>query len=153
MTGSCLTRQFLAEVKPDASVRDLGYSSPSIGEAAQALGVSPAQIAKALLVDASGQMLLVLMSGDARLDNQKFRAQFGARPRLVGASKTVAVTGQPLGGVGPFGLRIELAIYCDRSLSRFGLVYPAAGTRSRVVELTPEDLVELASAEWVDVCR
>jgi prolyl-tRNA editing enzyme YbaK/EbsC (Cys-tRNA(Pro) deacylase) len=90
---------------------------------------------------------------DARLDNQKCKAEFGGRPRMLGAEETLALTGHAVGGVCPFGLATDLPVYVDLSLRAFELVYPAAGSLNSSVEITPERLFDLVGKRWVDACR
>ena len=87
-----------------------------------------------------------------RLDNAKAKAAFGTRPRMLPPEEALAVTGHPVGGVCPFGLATPLPIYCDLSLKDFATVFPAAGSLTSSVELSPDRLVELVRAEWTDVC-
>lgn len=147
-------RAWLAEHAPDLPIIDQGLSTATVAEAALALGVEPGRIAKTLCIRAgTGAPLLLVTRGDARLDNQKARAAFGARPRMLGAEETLAATGHPVGGVCPFGLANPLAIYCDVSLKTFDLVYPAAGSRTSSVAVAPARLATLVGARWVDACR
>jgi prolyl-tRNA editing enzyme YbaK/EbsC (Cys-tRNA(Pro) deacylase) len=97
--------------------------------------------------------MLLVTRGDARLDNQKTKAAFAARPRMLDAEETLAVTGHPVGGVCPFGLATALPIYCDASLKAFDLVYPAAGSLNSSVCVAAPRLAELVGATWVDICR
>lgn len=97
-------------------------------------------------------LLLIVASGDARIDNRKFKARFGQRPRMLDAETTERVTGHPVGGVCPFGLATPLPVYCDVSIEKFASVFPAAGSRTASVEMSPARLAEITGAEWVDVC-
>lgn len=146
-------RDFLALRAPDIAIIDQGRSTATVAEAAETLGVEPGQIAKTLTVRAGECVVLIVARGDARLDNVKFKAAFGARPRMLGHEETEALTGHPVGGVGPFGLTTRLPVYCDLTLRDFAAVYPAAGSRTASVALTPERLAALSGACWVDVCR
>ena len=145
-------RAFLAEKAPDIEIIDQGASTATVNEAALALGVEPGQIAKTLSIRVQDDVILVVARGDARLDNRKTKATFGGRPRMLGAEEVEALTGHPVGGVCPFGLATPLPIYCDQSLKDFAVVYPAAGSRTSSVRLTPERLAALIDARWVDVC-
>jgi prolyl-tRNA editing enzyme YbaK/EbsC (Cys-tRNA(Pro) deacylase) len=146
-------RAFLAEHAPELSIIDQGASTATVAEAAATLGVEPGQIAKTLSVRVGDRVVLVVCRGDARLDNRKSKEAFGARPRMLGHEETEALTGHPVGGVCPFGLAMDLPIYCDHSLRDFDIVYPAAGSRTASVALTPQRLAHLVGAEWVDVCQ
>jgi prolyl-tRNA editing enzyme YbaK/EbsC (Cys-tRNA(Pro) deacylase) len=145
-------RADLASRAPDLRIIEVEASTATVNEAAEALGVEPARIAKTLAVRA-GEVFLLVTRGDARLDNQKTRARFGTRPRMLGPEETLALTGHPVGGVCPFGLATPLPIYCDVSLRDFDIVYPAAGSLNSSVEVTPARLAELVASGWVDICR
>ncbi|MCH1866934.1 YbaK/EbsC family protein [Nocardioides sp. CFH 31398] len=147
------TRRFLEEHVPTAVVREMADDTSTVDAAAQALGVEPARIAKTLALRAGDRRLLLVTSGLARLDNAKFKARFEAKPRMLPADETEALTGQPPGGVGPFGHPSPVATYCDVSLRAFDTVFPAAGSRTSAFEIPVERLGELTGAAWVDVCR
>jgi len=139
------TQRFLDEQGSGLKVIEPDADTSTVQAAAAALGVQPAQIAKTLALRAGDSVLLLVTRGDARLDNRKFRAHFGSKPRMLNAEETLALTGQPVGGVGPFGHPEQLTIYCDMSLR-------AAGSRSSAVRVSPCQLAELSRASWVDVC-
>jgi prolyl-tRNA editing enzyme YbaK/EbsC (Cys-tRNA(Pro) deacylase) len=146
-------RAWLAEHAPDLPLIEVAESTATVATAAAALGVEPGRIAKTLAVRAGGDTFLLVARGDARLDNGKTKAAFGARPRMLGAEETLALTGHPVGGVCPFGLATPLSVYLDVSLKPFDLVYPAAGSLNSSVEVTPDRLFDLVAKGWVDLCR
>jgi prolyl-tRNA editing enzyme YbaK/EbsC (Cys-tRNA(Pro) deacylase) len=146
-------RAFLAEHAPDLAIIDQRGSTATVAEAAATLGLEPGQSAKTLSVRVGEQVVLVVCRGDARLDNRKCKDQFGARPRMLGHDETEALTGHPVGGVCPFGLKAPLPVYCDQSLRDFALVYPAAGSRTASVAVPPDRLAALVRAQWGDLCR
>nr|WP_047166516.1 YbaK/EbsC family protein [Sphingomonas sp. Y57] len=146
-------RAFLAAHAPDVAIIDQGASTATVIEAAETLGVLPGQIAKTLSIRVGETVMLVVARGDARLDNRKTKDMLGGRPRMLGAEEVEALTGHPVGGVCPFGLASPLPIYCDISLKDFETVYPAAGSRTASVRLTPDRLAALTGATWVDVCQ
>jgi prolyl-tRNA editing enzyme YbaK/EbsC (Cys-tRNA(Pro) deacylase) len=145
-------RAFLVDRAPDIAIIDQGASTATVAEAALALGVEPGQIAKTLLIRVQNEAILIVARGDARLDNRKSKATFGDRPRMLAADEAEMLTGHPVGGVCPFGLVTPLRVFCDLSLRDFAEVYPAAGSRTASVRLTPERLAALVDARWVDVC-
>lgn len=146
-------RAWLAEHAPDVAIIDQGASTATVAEAAEALGVEPARIAKTLALRVGETVLLVVARGDARLDNAKCKAEFGGRPRMLDPEEALALTGHAVGGVCPFGLATPLPVYCDVSLREFATVFPAAGSRTSSVELPPDRLAELVSQRWVEVCK
>lgn len=153
MTGSPRVAAWLAANAPDLRLIEVEQSTATVAEAAAALGVEPARIAKSLTVRAGNLTFLLVTRGDARLDNAKCKRELAARPRMLGPEETLALTGHPVGGVCPFGLATALPVFLDRSLAPFDLVYPAGGTLTSSVEVTPDRLFALIGERWVDLCR
>ncbi|MEO3389418.1 YbaK/EbsC family protein [Mesorhizobium sp. CAU 1741] len=146
-------RAFLAEKAPDITVIVTEQSSATVDLAAQAHGVEPAQIAKTICVRVGEATMLIVAGGTARLDNKKFKAQFGGKPRMLGAEEVLELTSHPVGGVCPFGIATPMPIYCDVSLQAFDEVVPAAGATNAAVRIGTNRLAELTNAQWVDVCQ
>jgi prolyl-tRNA editing enzyme YbaK/EbsC (Cys-tRNA(Pro) deacylase) len=146
-------RAFFAEKAPDIRVIETQASSATVAQAAAAHGVAPGQIAKTLSLRLGDRIVLIVVAGDARLDNKKTKAAFGAKPRMLEAEEVAGLTGHPVGGVCPFGLANPLPIYCDESLRDLGEVVPAAGAVNAAVRIDALRLAELVGAQWVDVCQ
>lgn len=146
-------RAWLAERAPDLRLIEVQESTATVETAAKALGVEPGRIAKTLAVRAGDHLFLLCTRGDARLDNRKCKDEFGARPRMLGAEETLELTGHPVGGVCPFGLKNPLPVYLDASLKAFEIVYPAGGSLNTSVEVPTGHLFELVAERWVDLCR
>ncbi|RYY24562.1 MAG: YbaK/EbsC family protein [Sphingomonadales bacterium] len=146
-------RTWLGLHAPELRLIEGTASTATVADAAAALGVEPARIAKTLALRVGETVLLVVVRGDARLDNQKSKAEFGGRPKMLDADAAEALTGHPVGGVCPFGLASDLPVYCDVSIREFATVFPAGGSRTASVEVPPERLAELVSQRWVDVCK
>ena len=146
-------RLWIAVNAPDLPIIEVESSTATVATAAEALGVKPGRIAKTLAVRAGDHVFLVVARGDARLDNRKCKDAFGARPRMLGPEETFELTGHPVGGVCPFGLKAPLPVYLDVSLRRFDTVYPAGGSLNTSVRVSPDRLYELVGERWVDLCR
>ena len=145
-------RAFLSAHAPDLEVVELEASTATVEMAARDHGVAPAQIAKTLSLRIKDRTLLVVTSGDARLNNRKIKDVLGGKPRMLTADEVVSLTGHPVGGVCPFGLATPLPVYCDVSLKEFDEVVPAAGSINSAVRIAPERMAALVNAEWIDVC-
>ena len=145
-------REWLATNAPDLRLIEVEESTATVDAAASALGVEPGQIAKTLAVRAGDHLFLLVARGNARLDNRKCKDEFGARPRMLGFDETFELTGHPVGGVCPFGLKQPIAVYLDVSLKAFDTVYPAGGSLNTSVEVGTERLFELVAERWVDLC-
>lgn len=146
-------RAWIEEHAPELSIIESELSTATVDTAAKALGVEPGRIAKTLAVRVGDRTILVVARGDARLDNQKSKAEFGGRPRMLGAEEALELTSHPVGGVCPFGLATDLPVYLDVSLKPFDVVYPAAGTLNTSVRITLDRLFDLVGERWVDVMR
>jgi prolyl-tRNA editing enzyme YbaK/EbsC (Cys-tRNA(Pro) deacylase) len=146
-------RAWLAAHAPDLRLIEVEESTATVATAARALGVEPGQIAKTLTVQAGEHVFLLCSRGDARLDNRKCKDEFGARPRMLDAEETFELTGHPVGGVCPFGLKRAIPVYLDVSLKAFATVYPAGGSLNTSVEIPTERLFSLVGERWVDLCR
>jgi prolyl-tRNA editing enzyme YbaK/EbsC (Cys-tRNA(Pro) deacylase) len=146
-------REWVLEHAPEVRLIDGHESTATVLDAAETLGVEPGRIAKTLSVRVGAETFLLVTRGDARLDNQKCKAEFGGRPRMLGPDETLALTSHPVGGVCPFGLATPLPVYVDMSLRSFETVYPAAGSRTSSVEIAPDRLFDLVGLRWVDACR
>jgi len=146
-------RHWLGANAPDLPIIEVEGSTATVDTAAEALGVEPGRIAKTLAVRAGEHLFLLVTRGNARLDNRKCKDEFGQRPRMLGADETFDLTGHPVGGVCPFGLKNPLPVYLDVSLKAFGTVYPAGGSLNTSVEVATERLFGLVGERWVDLCR
>ena len=146
-------RDFLAEHAPDIEILEATTSTATVALAAAAHGVEPARIAKTLSLRLNGDAVLLVMGGEARLDNRKYKDRFGAKAKMLDADEVLEATSHPVGGVCPFGLPRPLRVYADLSLRRFDVVVPAAGDTHHALRISTERLVQLAAAEWVDVAQ
>lgn len=133
---------------------EFDVSSATVPLAALAVGVEEARIAKTLSFRApNGGALLIVAAGDARVNNAAFKATFGCKARMLTAQEAVEETGHAVGGVCPFALKPGVQVCLDESLKRFDSVYPACGSASSAVRLSPDELQEVSGGEWVKVCR
>jgi prolyl-tRNA editing enzyme YbaK/EbsC (Cys-tRNA(Pro) deacylase) len=146
-------RAWLAEHAPELPLIEVEASTATVDSAAEALGVEPGRIAKTLAVRAGDRLFLLCTRGNARLDNRKCKDEFGARPRMLGPEETLELTGHPVGGVCPFGLKNPLPVYVDVSLRSFDIVYPAGGSLNTSVKIATQRLYDLVGERWVDLCR
>ena len=130
------------------------HSSATVAEAAQALGCEPGMIAKTLSFLQEEKPVLILAEGMARVDNKKYKAQFGWKAKMIPPEMVEELIGHDIGGVCPFGVKDGVTVYLDESLKLHDTVYPAAGTDHSAVRLTIEELEECCNhPAWVDVCK
>ena len=145
-------KSWLAANAPDLRLIEVEETTATVETAAKALGVEPGRIAKTLAVRAGDHLFLLCTRGNARLDNRKCKDEFDARPRMLGPEETLELTGHPVGGVCPFGLKTQISVYLDVSLQAFDVVYPAGGSLNTSVKVPTERLFDLVAERWVDLC-
>ena len=146
-------QEFFASRGLDIAIIELEVSTATVALAAEAHGVEPGRIAKTLVFRlGDARIVLLVASGDRRIDNRKFKETFG-KGKMLPPEEVAELTGHPVGGVCPFGLAQPLPIYLDLSLQDFDEVLPAAGAIHSAVRITPALLAEVTDGQWVDVCQ
>ena len=129
-------------------------SSATVELAAQAIGVTPGEIAKTLSLLTKEGPMLIIAEGTARVDNRKYKDTFHQKARMIPGDRVEELVGHAPGGVCPFGIKEGLPVYMDESLRKYEIVYPAAGNDHSAVKLTVKELEDLSGAMgWVDVCK
>ena len=145
-------RAHLAQFGMSERIREFGESSATVELAAAAVGVEPARIAKTLSFMVGETPTLILFAGDARINNQAFKAEFHTKPKMLSAEQAAELVGHAVGGVCPFGVNPGVEVFLDESLKRFDTVWPAAGSSNSALELTCDELERVSGARgWVDV--
>jgi prolyl-tRNA editing enzyme YbaK/EbsC (Cys-tRNA(Pro) deacylase) len=146
-------REYLSKYAPELEIIEQQGSTATVTEAAQAHGVAPGQIAKTLSLWLKDEVILLVLGGDAKIDNRKFKAQFKGKAKMLSADEVVEWTSHPVGGVCPFGLPREVKVFADVTLKKFDVVLPAAGATNAALRVRPDRLAQLVGAEWVDVAQ
>ena len=147
-------RAYFAQFGMEDQVIEFNVSSATVELAAAALNCEPQRIAKTLSFLVDGQAILIVAAGDARIDNPKYKAQFGVKTKMIAAEDVEPLIGHGIGGVCPFGVNEHVTVYLDESLKRFTTVYPACGSPSSAIELTIPQLEQYSGyTAWVDVCK
>lgn len=147
-------KAYLQEKGLEDHIIVLKESSATVAEAAHALGVQPAEIAKTLSVLQGEKPVLIVTEGTAKLDNHKYKSRFHSKAKMIPYDEVEGDIGHAPGGVCPFGVNEGVEVYLDESLRKFETVYPAAGNDHSAVRLTLPELEAAANAKgWVDVCK
>lgn len=133
----------------------LDESSATVPLAAQALGTQEERIAKSLAFNVKGEPIMIIVAGDAKIDNRKFKDNFFAKAVMLTPEEVEKYTTHEVGGVCPFGdFNEEMRIYLDESLKRFKTVFPATGGSNTAIELTIPELEKYSNFnDWIDVCK
>lgn len=146
-------RDFFESNAPDLKVIELDKSTATVALAAEALRVQIGQIAKTLSLVVKETVVLIVCSGEARLDNRKYKEFFGVKAKMLDSSRVESETSHPIGGVTPFGVPDTVQVFCDKSLLEYDVVFPAGGAKNAAVQIEPARIAELVRAEWIDVTQ
>lgn len=147
-------RQYFSQWGMEGRVQELSHSSATVDEAAAALHTEGKRIAKTMSFMVDQHPILVVMAGDARVDNRKFKDRFHTKASMIKHDDVETLIGHPVGGVCPFGIKPGVDVFLDTSLKRFDTVFPACGTGNSAIELTLPELETYShSIDWVDVSK
>lgn len=147
-------REYFHALGIEDKIQEFDVSSATVELAAAALSCEPARIAKTLSFIVGEKTVLIVSAGDVKIDNPKYKAQFGTKAKMLSPEQAVELIGHAVGGVCPFAVNDGVTVYLDESLKRFRTVYPACGSSNSAIELTIPELERYSNySEWVDVCK
>ncbi len=147
-------KEYIEKFGLGGNILEFEESSATVAEAAIAIGCDEDEIGKTLSFIVDKNPILILVSGNSRIDNQKFRQEFNVKAQMIKIDEVEILIGHDVGGVCPFGVNENVKTYLDVSLKKHDIIYPAAGSSNSAVKLTLSELEEITNYEkWVDVCK
>lgn len=147
-------KEYFKRFGMDDKIMELELSSATVDLAALALGCAPERIAKTLSFTVNGEPILIVAAGDAKVDNHKYKEEFGVKAKMLTPEEAESLVGHAVGGVCPFGINDGVKVFLDESLKRFDTVFPACGSSNSAIELTVPELEKYSEyIRWVDVCK
>lgn len=147
-------RKYLKQFNKDNDIQEMEESTATVKLAALALDTEEARIAKSLSFYDNDSAMVIVVAGDAKIDNRKFKDYFGFKARMLVPEDTEKFTGHAIGGVCPFALPDNVKVYLDESMKRFETMFPACGSGNSAIELTLEELEQTSKSNtWINVCK
>lgn len=148
-------RDYLKKFGAEGRILEFAQSSATVELAAKAAGTQPERIAKSLTFLVNDWAVMIVTAGDAKVDNQKYKAEFATKAKMLSPEQVDNMIGHSIGGVCPFGINDGVKVYLDASLKRFETVFPACGSSNSAIELKLDELEKFAQGfeKWVDVCK
>ena len=147
-------KEHLKKYKLDQNIMEFITSSATVQEAAIALNCTEGEIAKTLSFMVEEKPILIVVSGDAKIDNSKYKAEFHKKTKMIPHENVEKIIGHQVGGVCPFGINEGVEVYLDKSLQKYKTVYPASGSSNSAVKLTIQELEQASNYQkWIDVCK
>lgn len=147
-------KEYFKKYNMENRIQEFNVSSATVELAAEALHCEPCRIAKTLSFMVDNHPILIVTAGDTKIDNPKYKVQFGTKAKMLAPEEVETMIGHAIGGVCPFAVNDNVTIYLDESLKRFQTVFPACGSSNSAIELTIEELEQYSSFDsWIDVCK
>ncbi len=147
-------KKYLSKFGLENEVLEFNSSSATVAEAAKTIGCEEKDIAKTLSFLVNDKAIVIVVSGDSKIDNAKYRAEFHTKAKMIPFEEVENLIGHAVGGVCPFGVKEGVEIYLDVSLKKLQTLYPACGSSNSAIKLSVEKLEEITSPiKWVDVCK
>lgn len=147
-------KEYLKKFELDDKVMEFPVSSATVEEAAKAINCEEKEIAKSLSFLVEDKPILIIVAGDCKIDNGKYKAEFSTKAKMIPFEKVEELIGHAVGGVCPFGVNENVIIYLDESLKRLKIVYPACGSSNSAIKLKVEELEKIVNnKKWVNVCK
>lgn len=147
-------REYFKTKGIDGRIQEFEISSATVPLAAKALHCEESRIAKTLSFHIGEKVILIVTAGDAKIDNAKYKAQFGKKAKMLSFDEAEPLVGHAVGGICPFAVNEGVEVYLDISLKRFATVFPACGSSNSAIELSPQELEKYSGfIKWIDVCK
>lgn len=147
-------REYFKKNNMENRIKEFEVSSATVELAAKAVNCEPARIAKTLSFKIDEKPILIVVAGDAKIDNHKYKERYGKKAKMLTHEEVLNIIGHPVGGVCPFAIKDGVEVYLDESLKRFKTIYPACGSSNSAIELSIEELEKYSNySSWVDVCK
>lgn len=137
----------------NARVHRLSVPTPTVPDAAAAVGTEPERIAKSLVFLVNGEPLLVIAAGEGRIRYPLLAAALEVsrkRVRFATAGEALAITGYPVGAMPPFGHRLVLpTLVDDVSVPASGRIFAGGGSVSALLEVDAAELLAVSGGRRV----
>lgn len=147
-------KKHLEKYKLENNIIEFDASSKTVKEAATLLGVKEGKIAKTMSFLINDKGVLIVAAGDKKIDNAKYKKEFKTKAKMIPKEDVEKIVGHGVGGVCPFAVNKDVAVYLDVSLKEYDTIYPACGSGNSAVKLSIEDLEKVSNYKaWVDVCK
>ncbi len=149
-----IAKNYLKKYHLEGRIMEFTTSSATVQQAAIALNCTEGEIAKTLSFLVEEKPILIVVSGDAKIDNSKYKAEFHKKAKMIPFDQVEGFIGHKVGGVCPFGIKDNVDVYLDESLKKYETIYPACGSSNSAVKLSIPELEQASNyKKWIDVCK
>ncbi len=153
LTSADLQR-FIDEHQIEATILPMAEHTPTVSDAARALGVETDQIIKTLVFLVRDEPLLVINNGLAKVEQRKVAARLGVgrkRVKFASPERALEITGYVVGSMPPFGHRQKLRTFVDPAITEMEVIFGGGGEINAMMRLTPAELLRMTGGEVLEV--
>ena len=154
MLNSQDLKQFIDQYQIAAEILPMQEDTPTVPDAARALGVEEDQIIKSLVFLVDGRPTLVIANGTQKVDNRLVARHFGVgrkRAKMARPEQALEITGYIVGAMPPFGHHTRLRTIVDPGVIAHQEIFGGGGEINAMLRLTPEELLRITGADIVRV--
>ncbi len=147
-------QNFIDENQIEATILPMDEHTPTVPDAAQALGVETKQIIKSLVFIIKDKPLLIINNGTARVDRRKIGKFVGVNRKKVKFAtpeQALEITGYIVGSMPPFGHLQKLPTLVDPAITKLDIIYGGGGDIDAMMRLTPHELLRLTEGKLIDI--
>ncbi len=147
-------KEYFKKYNMEDKIMEFATSSATVTLASDAIGCTPDEIAKSLAFTVGDTHVIIVMAGNSRIDNAKYRKEFNTKAKMINKEELDKLIGHEVGGICPFAIHDNVLVYLDNSLKRFKYIYPACGSSNSAIKLSILELEKYSNyVKWIDVCK
>lgn len=145
-------RKYLKQFNFEDKILEFNSSSSTVALAAETLNCETGRIAKTMSFLVNDKPILIVLAGDIKIDNSKYKAEFHTKAKMIPYNDVEKIIGHAAGGVCPFGINDGIEVYLDESLKKYETVFPACGSSNSAIELKIKELEKTSQfIKWIDI--
>lgn len=147
-------KEYFKKYDMDDKIIEFNDSSATVKDAALRLNCEDELIAKTLSFKVDDKVILIVLSGNVKIDNSKYKQIFHTKAKMLSFDEVEELIGHKVGGVCPFAINNNIDVYLDESLKKYEYVYPACGSANSAIKLTIMELEKYSNYKsWIDVSK
>ncbi|ALK10394.1 aminoacyl-tRNA deacylase [Blastochloris viridis] len=121
-------------------------------QAAEALGMPPAQLLKTLMVEIGSKPAVAIIASDRTVNLKKLAAAAKVKEAaMMAPTKAERLTGYHVGGISPLGQKKRVPAFLDAAAMAHATVLVNGGRRGLQIEISPARLAALIGAVVVEL--
>ena len=147
-------KEYFKKFNIEDKIMQFKGDTSTVSSAAKCLNVTEGEIAKSLSFKINDKAIIIVMKGDNKIDNSKYKQYFGIKAKMLTPDEVKEMIGHMVGGVCPFAINEDVTVYLDQSLKQFEYVYPACGSCDSCIKLSIAELEKYSNYDsWIDVSK